>query len=32
MAVKKKPKKKGLKYWITKVDTHFHRYITLKRY
>ena len=30
MAVKKKPKKKGLKYWITKVDTHFHRYIRLK--
>lgn len=30
MAVKKKPKKKGLKYWINKVDKYFHRYIRLR--
>jgi len=30
MAKAKKPKKKGLKYWITKVDNYFHRYIRLR--
>jgi hypothetical protein len=28
MALKKKPK--GLKYWITKMDTYFHKYIRLR--
>ena len=28
--MKKKPKKKGLKYWITKTDNYFHRYIRLR--
>jgi len=28
--MKKKPKKKGLKYWITRTDKYFHRYIRLK--
>lgn len=28
--MKKKPKKKGLKYWITKTDKYFHRYIRLR--
>ena len=26
---KKKPKKKGLKYWVNKTDKYFHRYIRL---
>ena len=28
--MKKKPKKKGLKYWINKTDKYFHRYIRLR--
>ena len=30
MAKAKKPKKKGLKYWITKVDKYFHLYIRMR--